>query len=156
MHRRSVIILLIQSILAFCTSATAQVSEDVQEKVLNALHKKVPELSGVMMRFEEHFQADTSYTNRGDTLRYIEYVEHGPGDGWIRGFKNYYYVYIGEDHVDHASRWYTFLISKDLKKFRYYDTQYDKIHALNYWKKLWPATKFLYLHKQTQRTQIAK
>jgi hypothetical protein len=148
LNKHSVIFLIVL-IAFFSRYASAQVSDEVQEKVLDALHRKVPELSGVMERFAEHFQADTSYTNYGDTLHNIEFVEYKPGDeGVLTSKRKYYSVYVGEDHVDHTVRWYTFLVSKDLKKIRYYDGAYDKIYPLNHWKKLWPATKFLYPHKK--------
>ena len=99
-----------------------------------------------MIRFTEHYITDTSYTNNGDTLSAVEWVE-GPYDD--PKFKNYpYAIYVGEGHITHTVRWYTFLISKDLKKFRYYDVAEDKIYPLNHWKKLWPATEFLNPHKK--------
>ena len=132
--------------LLFCAALSAQeLSPDEAAKwddsILTVLDNNVPELGKVMSRFTEHYSTDTSFTNNGDTLSAVEWVEGPYNDP---KFKNYpYAIYVGESHTTHCSRWYTFLISKDLKKFRYYDTANDKIYPLNHWKKLWPATEFL-------------
>jgi hypothetical protein len=103
------------------------------------------ELLSLRSGFADHFQADTTYTNHGDTLHNIEYVESQPGDEKSPKYlQNYYSVYVGEDHSDHTVRWYTFLITSDLKKIQYYAVAEDKIYPLDHWKKLWPATEFLH------------
>jgi len=161
LNKRSLFFLLAQVVvLFFCkTSHGQELTEDESAKwedsVLNIFDKKVPELSGVMSRFTEYYQVDTSYINNGDTLSATEWVE-GPYnvDSPVKNYE--YCIYVGESHADHYSRWYTFVMTKDFKKIRYYDGAYDKIYPLNHWKKLWPATKFLHPHKKLQRTQIAK
>ncbi len=137
--------------LLFCKALHAQeLSPDKAAKwddsILTVLHKNVPELTNVMSRFTEHFSTDTSYTNNGDTLSAVEWVEGHYNDP---KFKNYpYAIYVGESHSTHTVRWYTFLISENLKKFWYYDIANDKVFPLNHWKKLWPATEFLHHRKK--------
>jgi len=161
LKRCSLFFVLAQVALLFFykTSRGQELSSDEATKwddsILTIFDKKVPELAGVMSRFTEYYQADTSYSNNGDTLSATEWVE-GPYN-LDSPVKNYQYcIYVGESHTDHYSRWYTFIMTKDFKKIRYYDIANDKIYPLNHWKKLWPATEFLHAHKKLQRTQIAK
>jgi hypothetical protein len=107
----------------------------IVNKVLSVV-EKIPGFTDMMVRFTDHYEKDS--------IRAIEWVEWIPNPHATAAIeRKYYSVYVGEDHVDHTSRWYTFLVSKDLKRLLYYDGAYDKIYPASHWKKLWPATKFL-------------
>ena len=130
--------------LAFVCAAKAQVEDTARapvedtaivDKVLSVV-EKIPGFTDMMVRFTDHYEKDS--------IRAIEWVEWIPNPHATAAIeRKYYSVYVGEDHVDHTSRWYTFLVSKDLKRLLYYDGANDKIYPASHWKKLWPATKFL-------------
>jgi hypothetical protein len=122
------------------TGASAQVEDTAKENKVLAVVERIPGLAKTIESFSEYYDKDGIRPNL--------WVERPPNSNANTAIeRKYYSVYVGEDHGDHTVRWYTFLVSKDLKKILYYDVSHDKIYPLSHWKKLWPATKFLRISK---------
>lgn len=72
------------------------------------------------------------------------YVEGIPNDsGQTAIERKNYQIYVGESHTDHSVRWFSLLVSKDLQTVKFYDIVEDRIHPVGYWRRQWPATRFL-------------
>ncbi|AJA46180.1 hypothetical protein CPAST_c00550 [Clostridium pasteurianum DSM 525 = ATCC 6013] len=66
----------------------------------------------------------------------IIYVERYPDENSKNSYiRDYYGIYVGEEHTDHNVNIYRFAINKDSKEILYYDVINDKYETLNEWRK---------------------
>lgn len=93
-------------------------------ELIDYLKQNVPEVSSYV---------DTLSKNKNVTP--ILYIERSPNpsssDPYLR---DYYIIYVGEQHEDHITNTYTFAINKDNKQILYYDVANNKYETLQEWR----------------------
>ncbi len=108
---------------------------DTTERVLRVIDK-IQGISRTIHRYNERYGNDSVHATR--------FVDREPDEKAIDTLiKNYYDVVVVSDSVNQTSRWYSFLVRKDLKEVRYYDLKNGKTGNMDDWKKIWPASEFL-------------
>lgn len=66
----------------------------------------------------------------------IIYVERYPDKNSKNAYiRDYYGLYVGEEHTDHNVNVYRFAINKDTKEILYYDVVNDKYESISEWRK---------------------
>ncbi|MEP7235174.1 MAG: hypothetical protein ABI778_07750 [Ignavibacteriota bacterium] len=119
------------------TVGTPIVNEQTK-KVLNVIDR-IPGLMQTIKTYNRKFGNDSVFATR--------YVDRLPDpDAEDTLVKNYYDVVVVSDSAKQTSRWYSFLVRKDLKNVKYYDLKQGKTGESDDWKKLWPASEFLKQH----------
>jgi len=112
-----------------------KIDNESTRKVLKVIDK-VPGLARTIRRYNERFGNDSVHAER--------YVDREPDETAIDTMlKNYFDVVVISDSANQTSRWYSFLVRKDLKEVRYYDLKNAKTGSMDEWKKIWPASEFL-------------
>lgn len=109
----------------FSTLTTSAASNTVNsDELINYLKQSVPEVSSFV---------DTLSKNK--SVKPILYIERSPNASSSDTYlKNYYVIYVGEQHEDHNVNTYRFAINKDNKQILYFDIANNKYETLQEWR----------------------
>jgi|GEM_PF-5717319 len=109
----------------FSTSNTSNTSNTVnKDELIDYLKQSVPEVSSFV---------DTLSKNQN--VKPILYIERSPSVSSSNTYlRDYYVIYVGEQHSDHNVNTYRFAINKDNKEILYYDTAKNKYETLDEWR----------------------
>lgn len=95
-----------------------------KDEVIDYLKQSVPEVSSFV---------DTLSKNKN--VKPILYIERSPNASSSDVYlKDYYVIYVGEQHSDHNVNTYRFAINKNDKQILYYDTTKNKYETLDEWR----------------------
>jgi hypothetical protein len=111
------------------------IENEATREVLKVIDR-IPGLSRTIHRYNDRFGNDSVLATR--------FVDREPDEKAEDSLmKNYYDVVVVADSAKQTTRWYSFLVRKDLKEVRYYDLKNGKTGGIDDWKKIWPASEFL-------------
>lgn len=73
--------------------------------------------------------------SKNKNVKPIIYIERSPNASSSNTYlRDYYVIYVGEQHSDHNVNTYRFAINKNNKEILYYDTTKDKYETLDEWR----------------------
>lgn len=108
----------------FLTSNTTASTPINKDELIDYLKQNVTEVSSFV---------DTLSKNKN--VKPILYIERSPSAASSNIYlRDYYVIYVGEQHSDHNVNTYRFAINKDNKEILYYDTTQNKYETLNEWR----------------------
>jgi hypothetical protein len=111
------------------------IDNEATRKILKVVDK-IHGLHHTMESYNARYGRDSVYA--------VKFVDREPDEKAEDSLlKNYYNVIVGEDSIGHTSRWFTFLVNKDLRIIHFYDFKKSKTAGIDDWKKIWPASEFL-------------
>lgn len=106
----------------FSTSTTSNAIN--KDELIDYLKQNVTEVSSFV---------DTLSKNKN--VKPILYIERSPNASASNTYlRDYYVIYVGEQHSDHNVNTYRFAINKNNKEILYYDTTKNKYETLDEWR----------------------
>lgn len=94
------------------------------------------ELSNYLINNVSEVKSFVDSLKNNENAKGIVYVERYPDKNSSNIYiRDYYGLYVGEEHSDHNVNIYRFAINKDTKDILYYDVVNDKYESLSDWRK---------------------
>lgn len=101
--------------------------ENNTQSVIDYLGKTVPEISDFGEQIKKNSNGKVSLIMR---------IDKEPNNDSDDQYREYYLIYVGENHPDHTVRWNSFYVHKDLNEVLVYDVLTDSAISLEKWRAL--------------------